>query len=187
MNDLDRYLARIALGDEDAFAAWLAGAEWPLRRSLRRFAAAVDTESVVQEALLRVWQVALHCRRDGKPNSLLRLAVRIARNLAVDEIRRRDGAFPAGSPDEASNEGDAVDPAPPPDPLLRQRIRDCLARLTGPPRHALLLRIRNAGGVPDRALADQARMRLNTFLQNVSRARRQVARCLERNGVSVPG
>lgn len=187
MNDLDRYLVRIAMGDEDAFAAWLAGAEWPLRRSLRRFAAAVDTESVVQEALLRIWQVALHCKRDGRPNSLLRLAVRIARNLAVDEVRRRGGAVPAGSPDDARDDSDPIDPAVPPDPLLRKRIQDCLERLTGPPRHALLLRIRNAGHSSDRALADQARMRLNTFLQNVSRARRQVARCLERNGVSVPG
>jgi len=187
MNDLDRYLVRIALGDEDAFAAWLAGAEWPLRRSLRRFAAAVDTESVVQEALLRIWQVAIHCQRDGRPNCLLRLAVRIARNLAVDEVRRRGGVLPAGSLDDAQDDSHPVDPVPPPDLLLRRRIQDCLERLTGPPRHALLLRIRNAGDAPDRALAEQARMRLNTFLQNVSRARRQLARCLERSGVSVPG
>jgi DNA-directed RNA polymerase specialized sigma24 family protein len=80
-----------------------------------------------------------------------------------------------------------VDPVAPPDPLLRRLIRDCLASLAGPPRRALMLRIANAGGAPDRALAEQARMRLNTFLQNVSRARRQIARCLERKGVSVPG
>jgi len=187
MNDLDRYLPGIACADEDAFAAWLTGAEGPLRRSLRRFAAAVDAESVVQESLLRIWQVAPRCEPDGRPNSLLRLAIRIARNLAVDEIRWRGGALPAGSLDEAPDDRDPVDPVAPPDPLLRRRIRDCLESLAGPPRRALLLRIANAGGAPDRALAEQARMRLNTFLQNVSRARRQIARCLERKGVSVPG
>ncbi|HET8948099.1 MAG TPA: sigma factor [Candidatus Polarisedimenticolia bacterium] len=185
MIDLDGYLPGIARRHEGAFAGWLAGAEGPLRRSLRRFAAAVDTESVVQESLLRIWQVAHRCEPDGKPNSLLRLAVRIARNLAVDEIRRRGGALPAGSPDDPSDDGDPVDPAPPPDPLLRKRIRSCLESLAGPPRRALLLRIASAGGTPDRALAEQARMRLNTFLQNVSRARRQLARCLERKGVRV--
>ena len=187
MNDLDRHLPGIALGNEDAFAAWLAGAEWPLRRSLRRFAVAVDTESIVQESLLRIWQVAHRCEADGKPNGLLRLAVRIARNLAVDEIRRRGSAPPSGDADGPPDDRDPIDPAPPPDPLLRQRIRKCLEGLAGPPRRALLLRMENAGGAPDRDLAERARMRLNTFLQNVSRARRQLARCLERNGVSVPG
>ena len=187
MIDLDRYLPGIAFGNENAFEAWLAGAEGPLRRSLRRFAVAVDTESVVQESLLRIWQVAHRCEADGKPNSLLRLAVRIARNLAVDEIRRRGSVLPVGFPDDAPDDLNPVDPSLPPDPLLRKRIRDCLRSLAGAPARALLLRLTDPGGTPDRALAEQARMRLNTFLQNVSRARRLLARCLERKGVSVPG
>jgi DNA-directed RNA polymerase specialized sigma24 family protein len=187
MNDLDDYLPAIATGDADAFAAWLAGAEGPLRRSLRRFAAAVDTESVVQESLLRIWQVAHRCEPDGKPNGLLRLAVRIARNLALDEVRRPGGALATGPPGDAPDSADPVDPAVPPDPFLRERIARCLEKLGGPPKRALLARIGNAGSAPDRVLAEQVRMRLNTFLQNVSRARRLLARCLERNGVSAPG
>lgn len=187
MNDLDHYLPGIALGDENSFAAWLAGAEGPLRRSLRRFAAAVDTESVVQETLLRIWQVAHRCEPDGRPNGLLRLAVRIGRNLAVDEVRRRGSALPSGgSADDASDDMSPIEPAVLPDPLLRKRIARCLEKLAGAPRRALLLRIANAGGAPDRVLAEQAHMRLNTFLQNVSRARRLLARCLERSGVKVP-
>ena len=54
--DLDIHLTAIAAGDATAFAAWLAGAELPLRRRLRPFASSVDTEAVLQEALLRVWQ-----------------------------------------------------------------------------------------------------------------------------------
>lgn len=175
------------MGDEESFSSWLAGAERPLRLSLRRFAAAVDTESIVQETLLRIWQVANRCEPDGKPNGLLRLALRIGRNLAVDELRRRRSELPAaGSSDDAWDDADPVEPAVLPDPLLRRQIRLCLERLAGAPRRALLLRIANAGGAPDRVLAEQARMRLNTFLQNVSRARRLLARCLERSGVSLP-
>ena len=35
-----------------------------------------------------MWQVAPRFERDGRPNGLLRLAIRIARNLAVSEVRR---------------------------------------------------------------------------------------------------
>ena len=88
MIDLDAHLPAIQAGDADAFGRWLAGAEPGLRESLRSFAASVDTEAVLQESLLRTWQVAPRVVSDGKPNTLLRLAVRIARNLAVSERRR---------------------------------------------------------------------------------------------------
>jgi len=72
--DLDAHLAAIATGDADAFGRWVAGAEAPLRGALRSFAARVDTEAILQEALLRVWQVAPRVALDGKPNALLRFA-----------------------------------------------------------------------------------------------------------------
>jgi len=195
--DLDVYLPEIAAGSEEAFTGWLAGAEGPLRRSLGRFAASVDTEAMLQETLLRIWQVAGRCRPDGQPNSLLRLASRIARNLALDEIRRRRVVVPgvvgggAGGPGAGDHGADGpavepIDPEPPPDPILRERIRRCLERLRGAPRRALLLRIESAGGEPDGDLAARLNLRLNTFLQNVTRARRQVALCLERSGARMP-
>ncbi|MBA3397052.1 MAG: sigma-70 family RNA polymerase sigma factor, partial [Deltaproteobacteria bacterium] len=87
-SDLDLHLGAIVAGDTRAFARWLAGAEPPVRESLRSFARVVDVEAVLQEALLRVWQVAPRFVADGRPNGLLRLGVRIARNLAVSEVRR---------------------------------------------------------------------------------------------------
>ena len=74
MSDLDAYLAGIALGDVDAFGAWVARAEPPLRESLRSFAAVVDTEAVLQEALLRLWQVAPRLVSDGRFVTLWREA-----------------------------------------------------------------------------------------------------------------
>lgn len=45
-------------GDREAFAEWMGMVEIPLRRSLSRFARAVDVEVVMQETLLRMWLVA---------------------------------------------------------------------------------------------------------------------------------
>ncbi len=119
MIDLDLHLPALAHGDADAFERWVAGAEDTLRASLRSFAAAVDTEAILQEALLRVWQVAPRFVADGKPNGLVRLGIRIARNLAVSEWRRTRptaeiSALEGGDP--------ALAEMPrAPDPLLRQR------------------------------------------------------------------
>jgi RNA polymerase sigma-70 factor (ECF subfamily) len=184
MNDLDTHLPLITIGDEGAFVAWLAGAERPLRLSLRRFAATVDTEAVLQETLLRIWMGAAHCRPDGRPNSLLRLAHRIAANLALDEIRRRRGGGGAWADDPPDD--DPPDPAPPHDPLLRRRVEECLETLPRAPRRAILMRIEAAGGERDASLAARAGMRLNTFLQNVTRARRLIALCLGKSGIVVP-
>ena len=87
--DLDAHLDGIAAADPGAFARWVAGAEHGLRDGLRSFAASVDVEAVLQEALLRTWQIAPRVRPDGRPNALFRMAATIARNLALSELRRR--------------------------------------------------------------------------------------------------
>jgi len=84
----DDLLPAISAGDAAAFARWLASAEDRLRGSLRSFAERVDVEAVLQEALVRVWQLAPRVVPDGRPHALLRLAIRIARNLAVSDLRR---------------------------------------------------------------------------------------------------
>ena len=188
--DLDRELDGIVAGDPDAFGRWVAGAEAPLRATLRPMAAQVDCEAVLQEALLRVWQVAARCRRDERPNALLRLGVRIARNLAIDELRRarRVSVQEAGeleaamARDAASREGVAGVMV---DPLLRAAIEECRKALPGKPAVALTARLESAGGDADAVLASRVKMRLNTFLQNVGRARKLIAECLRRRGVDV--
>ena len=177
--DHDHWLDGIARGDADAFASWLAAVERPLRVSLRSFAAHVDCESIVQETLLRCWRLAGSHRRDGKPNGLLRLALRIARNLAIDETRRRRPLEPLAhdAPLEAN--------APGADPLLREAIRGCLEALAGKPREALHARLAAGGGSTDATLALGLGVQVNTFLQNVVRARKQVVECLRKRGVSI--
>ena len=184
MIDLDVHLAAVQTGDAAAFARWLAGAEMPLRSSLRRFASSVDTEAVMQETLLRVWQAAPRCEPDGRPNCLVRFAMRIARNLALSEIRRQHG--PGAAPTDQDID-EIPDPAITlPDPLLRLRIRECLGKLPAKPARAIWARLDGAGLHPDKWLAERLGMTLNTFLQNVTRARRLLAQCLHRYGITVP-
>ena len=184
MNDLDIYLPAIQAGDTEAYAGWLAGAELPLRRSLRRFAAGVDTEAMTQETLLRIWQGAARCDPDGKPNALLRLAIRIAHNLSVSELRRAGVQVPPGT---LPGNPDPPTADPPPDPLLRRRIAECIEKLPRKPHEALVARLNAAGGASDTNLAASLKMRLNTFLQNIVRARRLLGDCLRRAGIEVTG
>ena len=177
--DLDRYLPSIAAGDAEAFGSWLSHAEEPLRRSLRSFASRVDTEAVLQEGLLRVWQVAPKVSISGE-NSLLRVAFRIVRNAAIDAVRRaRKQVVEA---DLSEWEQLSVGPVEP-DPMLYAAIVECRDALPERPRLAFALRVEDEGGHSDRALAERAGMTLNTFLKNFGRARQFLADCLENKGV----
>jgi DNA-directed RNA polymerase specialized sigma24 family protein len=182
--DLDAHLAAIAVGDTDAFGRWVAGAEAPLRAALRSFAARVDTEAILQEALLRVWQVAPRVVSDGKPNALLRFAFRVAKNRALSELRR---ARVNGMDEEkftrlVEQESEAL-AMPPPDPMLRRAFFDCRRELPEKPAAALSARL-EASGEADETLAANLGMRANTFLQNFTRAKKMLADCLSKKGIT---
>jgi RNA polymerase sigma-70 factor (ECF subfamily) len=184
MIDLDVHLVAIQSGDAGAFGRWLAGAEGPLRAALRPFAASVDTEAVLQEAALRVWQLAPRFVPDGRENALLRWAIRVTKNLAVSERRRMrvtpvsDDALEMALEDEQP----ALVPSLP-DPHLRKAIAACRERLPRQPARVLAARLAAGGGEADEVLAERLEMRLNTFLQNFTRARSLLARCLEALGI----
>jgi len=177
VNDVDDLWPAIARADADAFARFLTVAELPLRRSLASFARTVDVEAVVQEALLRVWQVAPRFVPDGRPHGLLRLAVRIARNLAVDETRRTRRTRSLEAAHVPTPESEWL---PTPDPLLRDVLARCFGELPRRPGEAMRARLESAGAEPDAELATGCRMSLNTFLQNVTRARRLLTDCVRR-------
>jgi RNA polymerase sigma factor (sigma-70 family) len=186
MLDLDVHLPAIVAGDAAAFGRWLAGAEPKLRDSLRAYAARVDVEAVLQEALLRVWQVAPRHAPDGRPNSLFRVAIRIARNLCIDELRRtRHRPMDDDGIERLLAETAAVELRAGPDPFLRKAIEECREKLSGKPAEALASRLSSGGGEPDEDLAARLGMRLNTFLQNVTRARKLLEECLERRRVDL--
>ena len=180
-------LAAIGAGDTLAFARWLGVSEARLRDSLRSFAVRVDVEAVLQESLLRVWQIAPRVVADGRPDPLLRVAIRIARNLAVSELRR--SRLEPMDIEAMERLADADDAAARPDrgadPLLRRAIEECRRKLPRKPAEALQARLESGGAEPDARLAERLHMRRNTFLQNVTRARRQLAECLRRRGIDL--
>lgn len=178
--DLDAHLPAIVGGDAEAFGRFLGAAELSIRAGLRPFASRVDVEAVVQESALRLWQVAPRFVHDGGSNGLLRLWMRIARNLALDEVKRRREVL-AGD--------DAPEPAAveltPPDPMLRRLIHACFEALPDKPASALRARLDSDGRDPDLVLAERLTMRLNTFLQNIGRAKKLLAECLRGKGVEL--
>ncbi|NUP11725.1 MAG: sigma-70 family RNA polymerase sigma factor [Polyangiaceae bacterium] len=182
MQDLDSLLPAIVAGDTEAFGRFMAAVELPVRRSLRPFATRADTEAIVQEAFLRVWQVAPKLKLDEREHGLYRFVLRVARNLALDAVKGPRGA--------AKTDLDhAPEPAEPPvevDPLLRRRIAECFERLPTQPGNALRARLDNDGADPDTMLAERCGMKPNTFLQNVTRAKKLMEDCLERKGVPLP-
>jgi len=181
VNDLDIHLSAIAAGDTNAFARWVAGCEMRLRASLSSFAAVIDVEAVVQETLLRVWQVAPRIEVDGKGESSVRFAIRVARNLAISEVRRLAGPARALQlQTEEPSHAAVVEP----DPLLRKLIVMCRDKLRGKPADALNQRLTRSE-LPDRELAASIGMQLNAFLQNVGRARKAIASCLRKQGVQI--
>jgi DNA-directed RNA polymerase specialized sigma24 family protein len=179
----DALLPAIATGDLEAFASWLSQAEPRLRLSLRRFARVVDTEAVLQEALLRVWQVAPRTHVDERGDSLLRLGVQIARNLAVDHLRRAERLERAAL--EQADERDSFFEDGPSDPLLRELVSGCAKQLPAQPAKVLACRLESRGGAPDEELAETLGMQLNTFLKNFGRARKLLLECLAKAGVEL--
>jgi len=180
--ELDQYLPAIAAGDSQVFGLWMASAEPILRDSLRRFASQIDAEAVLQEALLRIWQVAPRFEPDGKPNGLLRFGFRVTRNLAISELRRQKKQSPVDPGQIAETLESEVKP---PDPLLRRVIERCRELLPKKPAQAIEARLHSAGRLPDETLAQQLGMRTNTFLQNITRARKLLVDCLQKNGVEL--
>lgn len=178
-DDFDQLLPAIAAGDAHAFGRFMAAVELPVRRSLRPFALKVDVEAVVQEAFLRLWQVAPRFERDGRDNGLLRLVLRISRNLALDELKRRREV--CGTDLEVVDDR-AVAPEEI-DPMLRRLIAECFERLPNQPSTALRARLESEGADPDVVLAERCGMKPNTFFQNVTRARKLLGDCLDSKGV----
>ena len=77
-------------------------------------------------------------------------------------------------------------PRPASDPFLRRAIDDCRRQLgDGKPAQALEARLASGGAEPDETLAARLSMRVNTFLQNFTRARRLLAECLARHGIDI--
>lgn len=167
--------------DERSFGDWMGCVEHPIRRSLYCWARWVDVEGIVQETCLRMWVRACDTERPpltGREASV-RVAIVMAWNLASNEARKRyrEDVLPPEKMPESS-----VEPGPDPEPLLRLAIWECVDALKGKLGEVMSQRLSNDGLLADRDLAGQLGMKLNTFLQNIVRARKQLDACLDGKG-----
>ncbi len=183
MSEIDDLWAQAIKGDPRELGDWMGRVERPIRRSLQPFARVVDAEGVVQETLLRMCLFAQKRRVElTGENASLRWAIVMARRIAQNEARKRrpDVLLPPENMPEP-----AIEPEPLADPFLARAIRECLGALTGKPLAAMRARLGAHGMLSDKALAATLRMNVNTFLQNIVRARRQIEQCLAAKGVSL--
>lgn len=184
--DTDALFAAARGGNEQAFGDWMGRVERPIQARLWPFARVVDLEVVMQETFARMWVFAQNQARTLEgPNASLRFALAVARNVAREQLRHaRLGQLVPLEGLAHPPEPEVFDD-PPEDAGLRKIIMACLEALPKRPREALLARIGAQGVAPDRTLAAQLQMSVNAFLQNIVRARAQLARCLKGRGVSL--
>lgn len=183
MTEIDELWLAVCRGSWRACGDWMGRVERPIRRSLFPFAQAVDAEGVVQETLMRMW---IYAQERGPEltgeNASLRFAIGMARNIARNEARKhgREKLLPPGDlPDWI------VEPEPGADPFIARAIRECFQKLARQPLLALRARLEHGAGLPDRAIAAMLGMTVNTLLQNVVRARKQLGECLVGKGIDV--
>src|SRR6266513_667860 len=123
-----------------------------------------------------------HGRQLTGEDASLRFAIGMARNLARNMARKygRELHLP---PDELPEP--SVSPEPPPDPFLRRALRECFGKLAKKPLLAMRARLAGSHLHDDGTLANQLGMSVNTFLQNIVRARQQLAKCLGARGIDL--
>ena len=179
-SELDEWRA-IVDRDQDVFLRWLAPREGPLRYSLRKFAHVVDVELIVQESAAKVWHNAHLITPDGRPGFLLRWVRRVARNDAINAVKR------AGRQDRFDDDREIADSEGQrmPDLFLRARIQRCFGRLAATARRALRARLQDGGGRADRDVAASIEMSFDAFRQNLARSRQALVKCLGSSGIDI--
>jgi RNA polymerase sigma-70 factor, ECF subfamily len=136
--DLDRLLAQVARGDEEAFASvydQLVGSVYGLIRRVLRNPA--QSEEVTQEVLLEVWRSA--SRFDAARGSAATWVMTIAHRRAVDRVRsaaaaadrEQRTAMPLANVDDVAETVEAS--------LEKERVRRCLHGLTELQRESITL------------------------------------------------
>jgi RNA polymerase sigma-70 factor (ECF subfamily) len=178
-------MARIALGDQSAFAELYRQTSSHLYgvavRILRDGAAA---EEVLQEAFVNVWHHAgSYEAAKSQPTTWL---AAIVRNRCLDQLRRRElDTVTMTADDDDGNEFDLPSGDPTPVEMLlagaeAQSVRDCVDALDAGQKQAIALAFYQ--GLSHAELADHLRQPLGTVKSWVRRGLERLKSCLDRAG-----
>lgn len=183
-------LARTALGDRAAFATlYRLSCAHLLGVVLRIQKDRAQAEDVLQEVYVNVWRAAQGF--DSSLSQPLTWLTSIARNRAIDSLRRRQGdpvtvstAVAAGGEDDDHDMlQDLASPNPGPLELLGQAadaraLRGCVAGLSGEQQQSLALAFYQ--GLSHAEVAAHLKQPLGTVKSWLRRALMSLKRCLER-------
>jgi len=185
--DLSRLLARAGLGDRAAFSQLYE------RTSAHLFAVVLrinrdraQAEDILQEVYVNVWRAAQGF--DAAQSQPLTWLTSIARNRAIDSLRRRQSEAPIqtaiGADDEDRDVYDSVaSDAPGPLEMLSRAtdaraLSHCMEGLSAPQRQSLALAFFD--GLSHAEVAEQMGQPLGTVKSWVRRSLQALKSCLER-------
>jgi len=176
--DLERLLALVARGDQDAFEALydkLSGPAYGLVRKVLRDRA--QSEEITQEVMLEVWRAA--SRFDPARGSATSWALTIAHRRAVDRVRsetasaereQRSAPFPFSVDDVAETVEASME---------AEQVRRCLERLTELQREAITLAY--YGGFSYPQVATKLEVALGTVKTRIRDGLMRLGNCLGRS------
>ena len=181
-------LARVALGDQSAFAELYRQTGAHLYAvALRIVRDGAVAEEILQEAFVSVWHHA--GSYDAAKSQPITWLTSIVRNRCLDQLRRRevDTVTLASSDDEDAPAWDPPSGGPTPVDLLlagadARSVRDCVETLEPGPKQAIALAFFQ--GLSHGELAAHLREPLGTVKSWVRRGLEKLRRCLDAAGVA---
>lgn len=175
-DDITALLKRVAAGDSDAFGVLYSATSLKLfgicLRILRRQELA---EEILQEVYIRIWDKAADF--DPSRASPITWMATIARNRAIDEVRKKKPAFA----DDMSGTDEISDPGRGPAEHLEagedvQRLQHCLEQLNAPQRNAV--RLAYLDGLSRAEIAQRLDQPVGTVKTWLHRSLKQLKDCL---------
>ena len=135
-----------------------------------------EAEDIVQEVYVKLWGMRNEL---NNYNSIEALAIRITRNLCLDQLRRRKVNLDALKADKLKESGRSISPA---ENLEKQEdvelIHTLIAALPEPQRS--LVHLRHLEEKDYEEIAEMVNMNVNAIRVSISRARKQMREMLEK-------
>jgi RNA polymerase sigma-70 factor, ECF subfamily len=175
-SDLSGLIVRIAAGDEAAFAALYRLTAARLNGVVSRILPADAAAEALQDAYVRVWRRAADF--DPAKGSALAWMAAIARNRALDEVRRPRPVSLEDMPEGFEAQADAIDPLAAREMSEGLRaLLDCLEGLDKEKRDILMLAYYR--GASREALAERFGKPVSTIKTWLRRSLAQLRMCLD--------